>query len=790
MGYVKIDTVKFNDLKTAIINNYNTLSSDVSTALSTFKDAADEYSATWTDQSYIDLNWGAFKKDVSTDDYYTTWTDEKNVEHKDFDNAAWESAVKKKTREWIVKKQGEYNTAKSAIDASLEQAVTDLDKIKTAVEKIDEFYKNFNATKLYLEKALEKFTTTNGGSFEWDEAGSTYTLAGEDGQPITVYVPVLKYKIGDNTYTIAEMVNCAYTYMGTISSGYGALASMAASGNMTEEEFETQMQKYVASTGATTDKYLQNGFYSVAHQEGLNTMYREATGQDYDSTKYNSVLAKYSIDEKEYEEQLVDGTNGTRLGAMAVAGAFMGAYSQIDGNGEVTYKTLTDEEKEELGFGTKKKEEEEKTTEEPSSDPTPTPSVDPDGGGGTPGGGGGTPGSGGGDTQVDNPETPEEETTEEVPEEEVHEEYEEQYEEIEEVIEEADEDLEDIKEDFEETDTEEIQEENKEVTEEFIDDQAKDDYFDKVNENDGDNSLREEIAEKTESFENRFIENQNNPTDAGTQEIKAELKELGYDDAAIDKIMSGDPTVAKNAFKVGVQDQEMAKIANELAEKAGIEDFDTSYDDSQSYDSLHDGTVNVELTDHDRFIDTLRPESGSNAETPKVVTEYDEYQQAETDFVEAKESYEEIYTETNKSIEAAEDAKADLDKYLTELKEKSGEDPTKWSEDEIKELNKLTTTYNTKVEEANENNEKYLKQYKEYKAARDTFNKEKGEYYDELLDFYQKELGIDKSNNNPTPSTPVVKEPDNSNYTDEAFIHMINNGNGIDFDAANELLNK
>lgn len=689
---------------------------------------------------------------------------------------------------WIEQQKKNYIDYNSKLDVKVGDITTRIAALYDALKDISEAYNAFeNDTSLNFEDYLVEFVVDNnleGSAWEY----STITLTLPDGSTTDYDIPILKIEIDGNLYTVPEAVNCVMTSFGTVPSGAVAISSTYG-----DDIDYSVLDDYFANVRASNNKFLESGFYSVVHSAGIEAMYEDAMGHEFGSVDYSSVLSKYVtkdgfMDEEEVSRHLSDETLGFTSGLTTVAGLFMGAYSSVSDDGDVTYNTLTEEEKESLGFN-KVKNNEEPPTEEPSNEPADTPVNNPTNNG-TPATG--TPDSGRGDTQVDNPETPEEETTEEVPEEEVHEEYEEQYEEIEDVIEEADEDLEDIKEDFEETDTEEIQEENKEITEEFIDDQAKDDYFDKVNENDGDNSLREEIAEKTESFENRFIENQNNPTDAGTQEIKAELKELGYDDAAIDKIMSGDPTVAKNAFKVGVQDQEMAKIANELAEKAGIEDFDTSYDDSQSYDSLHDGTVNVELTDHDRFIDTLRPESGSNAETPKVVTEYDEYQQAETDFVEAKESYEEIYTETNKSIEAAETAKADLDKYLTDLKEKSGEDPTKWSEDEIKELNKLTTTYNTKVEEANENNEKYLKQYKEYKEARDSFNKEKGEYYDELLDFYQKELGIDKSNNNnnPTPSTPVVKEPDNSNYTDESFIHMINNGNGINWDDANELLNK
>ena len=748
MSYVRANKVNLNDALTKA-NKLVDCISTASSSLSTFKTDAGKAKENWhTDSSIInnwknnkkgDTNFGSYKKKEGEAEEQWVWT-ENSIP------TAISNAAGKLITDYI-------NKICPTIDSS-DYATSVQSSLKQIFDAIQAF--EDVGLEVSLESALDEIAKELPDGFSI--AVTTTTIDGKE-----VEIETLVYYDEDTKqyYTIAERVNAFYTYVGI--TGSGAVAAAAAGTND-----DAAMLTFVQTAGETVNTYSTKHFFSVASDSGIAGMYEAAfPGSTYDKEEVHNLYMGAFTNVQENVDTLAanidDKTNADRFSAMALAGLFAGAYTGINGDA-----LKMEEEKQE-----------ENPTEEPSNEPADTPVNNPINNG--------TPGSGGtGET----PEvTPENETPEE---EEVHEEYEEQYEEIEEVIEEADENLEDIKEDFEETDTEEIQEENKEVTEEFIDDQAKDDYFDKVNENDGDNSLREEIAEKTESFENRFIENQNNPTDAGTQEIKDELKELGYDDAAIDKIMSGDPTVAKNAFKVGVQDQEMAKIANELAEKAGIEDFDTSYDDSQSYDSLHDGTVNVELTDHDKFIDTLRPESGSNAETPKVVTEYDEYQQAESDFTKAKESYEEIYTETNKSIEAAETAKADLDKYLTDLKEKSGEDPTKWSEDEIKELNKLTTTYNTKVEEANENNEKYLKQYKEYKEARDSFNKEKGEYYDELLDFYQKELGIDKSNNNnnPTPSTPVVKEPDNSNYTDESFIHMINNGNGINWDDANELLNK
>ena len=606
MSYVRINRENLSASMEAASNLIACLE-NAGTYASTFQTDAKKVSGGWASNSTIINNWVSYLKRTEPGTY-SSGVDANN-------QTIWlTSALNTAAKSLISSKVTSSTGFNNAVDTvySLEykdnaQKLYDsLEKIQLAIEAFEEYGRSVS-----LSDTLETSKLADGFSFET----SQMQIGNE-----TVNIDTLVYTDPDTgkTYVYAEHINAFYTTVGMM--GNGAICAAAANNNSDEA-----INSYLKTAGEFVNSSFSKGYFSVASQTGIAGMYEDAfPGRTYDAAKvkeeYMSAFAEF--DPTALQSSLGNQTNSDMCLTMGLAGAFVAAFDGINKNA-LKYED----------------DEDEKTTDEPSGEPATNPTT-----GGSPGGGGGTPDSGGGDTQVENPETPDEETTEEVPEEEVHEEYEEQYEEIEEVIEEADEDLEDIKEDFEETDTEEIQEENKEITEEFIDDQAKDDYFDKVNENDGDNSLREEIAEKTESFENRFIENQNNPTDAGTQEIKAELKELGYDDAAIDKIMSGDPTVAKNAFKVGVQDQEMAKIANELAEKAGIEDFDTSYDDSQSYDSLHDGTVNVELTDHDRFIDTLRPESGSNAETPKVVTEYDEYQQAETDFVEAKESYEEIYT--------------------------------------------------------------------------------------------------------------------------------------------------
>ena len=72
--------------------------------------------------------------------------------------------------------------------------------------------------------------------------------------------------------------------------------------------------------------------------------------------------------------------------------------------------------------------------------------------------------------------------------------------------------------------------------------------------------------------------------------LKEKLKEYGYEDSDVEVIIQ-DRDLTVSAMVSGDQRQQLANIAKELAEKDGVTEFDTVYDNTQTATALTDGTT-------------------------------------------------------------------------------------------------------------------------------------------------------------------------------------------------------
>ena len=98
----------------------------------------------------------------------------------------------------------------------------------------------------------------------------------------------------------------------------------------------------------------------------------------------------------------------------------------------------------------------------------------------------------------------------------------------------------------------------------------------------GEEAINERRAEITEEANKLFEAEDKTP-------LKEKLREYGYDDADIETIIQ-DRDLTITAMISGDQRQQLAEIAKSLAEKDGLTEFDTVYDNEQTAVSLTDGT--------------------------------------------------------------------------------------------------------------------------------------------------------------------------------------------------------
>ena len=204
---------------------------------------------------------------------------------------------------------------------------------------------------------------------------------------------------------------------------------------------------------------------------------------------------------------------------------------------------------------------------------------------------------------------------------------------------------------------------------------------------------REEVINETQTMID------NNDTDG----LRNKLADYGYSEGDIDKIVN-DPDALISAMVEGDQRQQLAEYAKDFAEKDGVEDYDTSYDDGQSYKDYQDGSSSSLTT--------------NRSNDPEVKQAKNEYNEARTEYKEASEKVNEAATKTQESLD-----------NVNSYKNKYGSDTSKWSKEEkadykeaVKEYQEARNDYNQKREEYNEAKNKYDDAHTKYEEAKSNYD--------------------------------------------------------------------
>lgn len=203
--------------------------------------------------------------------------------------------------------------------------------------------------------------------------------------------------------------------------------------------------------------------------------------------------------------------------------------------------------------------------------------------------------------------------------------------------------------------------------------------------------------------------------------LRNKLKEYGYDERDIDKIVqSEDATIS--AMMEGDQRMTMSEYAKEFAEKDGVKDFDSKYDDEQDYRNYNEDSSSHII---------------ANRNNDPVVQEKRE------DYIKSKEEYEKAADDVNTSVNNVNDSKDEIEKF----KEEHGSDVSKWTKEDVKDYKDKVETYNDNVKDMNDKKEvldekeKIYKEDKaEYDKAKDNFDKRiRGENVDDSNELNERE---------------------------------------------------
>lgn len=698
MSFLKINKGKLN---TAITNIDNYISN-----IQSFKEAVSNFLSSECNITASQIR-HTESIDANGDGIYDTKIEEKSYDYGGYYNN-------------FVNGKNRCNDALSKID---DKVISPLTKIKEAFDEVNKLMETFDGKIASLKDFLEGYNDSKKSG----EVEQSYFYVEEIENVDGTTSEQLRFTWVDaegNTYdiTIAEMVNAFYTEVGmTMNSMVVAGMFAAVNGAVEYDEngnpiLSVEQQKNVlSSTSSMVDNALAVHAFGVASQADIEAVVANAESKGY--AIYDIKDIEKSIDGYDQlgSETLISAASGVGMFAL-------GAYSltgYLDKFGGT--KIEDEEEKENTSIKTEGKEEgKDKHWSELESNSGSGGSFE--GGGHT---GSGTSEGTGNSSGVSNKPANSENSTDDG-------------------NDSSNDDNDTVVDEKPDIDMVEVTEsdvpenmEEVELTPEEIDEMAKDKYYSQF---ESDDAFRESRAEDLSEFNELY--NQEDKS-----RLIEEFKEMGYNEDEIQTILT-DEDIASNAYLLGKQNQETAKLAIEIAEKNNIDNFDTVYDDKPDYNDLTDGTSIAELTN-----------IYENADIKAAKISYDE----------AQNNYVAAVNTANDSIEAANAAEDNMRKVLSEVQKESGADICDWTPEQIEKVNKATSEYNKAVEQANTDYESAKSLKATYDESKEKFFEQRDKYYNEIKENHKDDFNLDSSNNIQDGNVTNTDE----NFSDDVFIEIL-----------------
>lgn len=580
------------------------------------------------------------------------------------------------------------------INKSLEITNNVLTKIKDAIINFEDTYKGLSLKEMWdeLDKkdlesiSVEEVTLENG-----EKVDKVYfTYKDENGKTIKLTLP--------------EAVNAFVSYVGAGTSNLIAtnmlLEKMGLDPkNEKDAKFiDEYMTKAMLDTNAYVDLVSATGLYGIATSSAMNDFFDDnladvegVNGKTIDDA-YESVVSKISDDSEIAAGLFGDGTNAKIGFGAAMLPAVMSTIMNVNEN-DIKERELSSEDKErvkkaeEEAEKNKKNKENSKENKDFSEDGAKQKDkieqldengLIPEGIDGE----GEEPIDGEIDEEIEepNPEPNPNPDSEEVPK-----------------I--SDEDAKAIKKQIEtneDLDTpDEI--EKPEITSDDIDNQARDKFYEEKTKGD---TLNTELAQERM----KAVEEYNNMSDE--QKISA-LEGLGYTGIAAAGLVA-DQASGQTAYMIGLENQQLANMSNDLAVQQGFMNHDTRYDDPRGMDYFSSGQASLDLTPVSKDVQVAR-----------------------ANLDQAKSQYDSSVTAANKAINDATASKEKYNNVLKNIRSTSGNNPKDWTEEQVKEYNKAAREYNEAVDRANgavkeadSKKTNYAKQKEQYNVAYEKYREE------------------------------------------------------------------
>ena len=739
MTYLKINKANLSDSVTKAEQTKQKLS-DAETALNNFVSSAKTHCSNW-ENNY----WYKFKgmTGVNENDFRGGTT-----ENPTFNKAGYDAAVEAAARQIVRQKVDTYKSYTTDMAKVVHENYTLINNIFTAFNKVQNYLNEYEANTV---DSLDEYFKASFDKHDLDYEDFNYKFefeTDEEGNEI----PKLLVEILGNYENLDETAVEAVTNAGTKAAApFVMLYNLFNDDdflNMTPEQqrqvAEQTIQEAEDAADDQTKSYKKRGWFSTTDADEIADRYEKDTGVKYDKDRVHKE-ADYFREKAGYDED--DDFGLGKTAAPFITG--LGVYNFGKKNGPAKDEDLEEDglgylkrgrdnvvngdnldedgnvDKDKLiepepGEGPKTKDKEDPEEAAPDDDnelgneDTGSTSGETGGGtgGGSSGGGGGGNNGGGGGGSNPNPKPEPEPNPEPNPS--------------------PDPGPEEIIPDDRTTELiEDPIPKNPEVEPQYdnatIDRLAEEEYYNRY--------TPEELAdyrnEQMEEFEDLYV-----------QEDKSELIDFltdsGYElsDA---QVIAENKELSLAAFLAAKQSADMADISKSIAQGANMDmtKFDTRYDDAPSYKDLVSGETSASLSNPNN--------------DPNVAN-------ARQNMNNAKTQYDRAVDTANKSIEAANDNKTKLDNVRKSIIKKSGNDSSKWSEEDIKKYNDAVKDYNDSVRQANDDVASAQEAKETYENTKETYENSRETYYDRVKEDLQANKDVNDNGGEIPESTDTPQD--------------------------------
>ena len=217
----------------------------------------------------------------------------------------------------------------------------------------------------------------------------------------------------------------------------------------------------------------------------------------------------------------------------------------------------------------------------------------------------------------------------------------------------------------------------------------------------------------------------NNLFDNDTAALSSKLFGMGYNEAEVAEIMK-DRDLTIQAFTQNAKEEELAKTAQELAEKDGDSEYQSKYGKKKSVSKLKNG-------------------GEDDAETTAAKEKLDD----------SVDSYKQAVDDANAALDKAKNLKSQLESMTQEY----GDDYTKWTDEQYSKYNELANEYNSAVADAKVKVEAVENAKATYETAKTDYN-----------NLFTESEPVSGTGSTPevTPSEPVVSTQSDASVGVEA----------------------